>query len=95
MNDRGAEDASLCMQQRLTGNEQQVLWLQQLDVHPAEPIEEGLRQPFAAPTLLEGVLGSKQVKGAGTLEGLSQLRNEHFSTVVKHSIQALQYALPC
>ena len=79
----------------LTSNEQEILRLQQLDVHPAEAVQEGLGQPLAPPTLLEGVLGRKQAEGRWASEGLSQLWDEDLGSVVQHGVQALQHALPC
>ena len=73
---------------RLTCYEQQVLRLQQLDVHPAEAVEEGLGQALAPPALLQGVLGRKQVEGARALESVTQLRYEDLCSVIQYSIQA-------
>lgn len=70
--------ASCC----LTCYEEQVLRLQQLDVDPAEAVEERLGQALAPAPLLQGVLGRKQVEGGGALESLTQLRYEHLCSVV-------------
>ena len=80
--------------QRLTSDEEQILGLQQLDVDPAETVKERLGEPLAAPSLLQGVLRCKQVEGGWTLERLSKLWYEDLSSVVQHSIEALQHTLP-
>lgn len=69
--------------------------LQQLDVDPAEAVEEGLGQALAPAPLLQGVLGRKQVEGGGALESLPQLRYEHLCPVVKYGVQAFQHTLAC
>ena len=77
----------------LTCDKEQILRAQQLDMNPAEAVEKGLGQALAAAPLLQGVLGRKQVEGAGALEGLSQLGDEDLCSVVQHSVQPFQHTL--
>lgn len=69
--------------------------LQQLDVNPAEPVEERLGQALAPTPLLQGVLRRKQVEGRRALESLSELRYEDLCSVVQNSVQAFQHTLAC
>lgn len=78
-----------------TSYEQQILRLQKLNVHSAETIQERFGEPLAATSLLQGVLCCKQVEGRRALESLPQLCDEHLCSVIQHSVQALQHALPC